>query len=88
MRKSLNPHRRDPQAILQELKSFAAEDPDYRRSRLWSLVYYLDEPLERFLAQAYQAYASANGLNPLAFKSLKRFETEIIQFTTSLLHAP
>jgi len=88
MRKSLNPNRRDPQSILEELKGFSAEDPDYRQSRLWSLVYYLDEPLERFLAEAYQAYASANGLNPLAFKSLKKLEAEIIAFTTSLLHAP
>ena len=71
MRKSLNPNRGDPRAILQELKSFGAEDPDYRRSRLWSLVYYLDESLERFLAQAYQTYASANGLNLLAVKTYR-----------------
>ena len=39
-----------------------------------------------FLGQAYQAYSSANGLNPSAFKSLKRFETEIIAATAELLH--
>lgn len=88
MRKSLDAHRGDPKSILDELKSFGSSDPDYRNGRVWSLVYYLDEELERFLADAYQTYASANGLNPLAFQSLKRLETEIIEFTASLLHAP
>ncbi len=88
MRKSLDTQRGDPKAILDQLKSFGGEDPDYRGGRVWSLVYYLDEEFERFLGQAYQTYASANGLNPLAFKSLKHLENEIIAFTTSLLHAP
>ena len=70
MRKSLEAGRGDPKAILDELKSFGGRDPDYRNGRVWSLVYYLDEELERFLADAYQTYASANGLNPLAFQSL------------------
>ncbi len=88
MRKTLNDHGRDPGEILDELRSLGREDPDYRAGRTWSLVYYLDEELERFLAEAYQTYASANGLNPLAFKSLKRLENDIIDFTASLLHAP
>lgn len=88
MRKTLPLRRRDPQAILEELKSFGGADPDYRHSRVWSLVYYLDEELEAFLGEAYQTYASANGLNPLAFMSLKRLENEIVDFTASLLHGP
>src|SRR5690606_2181246 len=39
-------------------------------------------------AEAYQAYSSANGLNPTAFKSLKRFETEIIGAVAELHHGP
>jgi len=88
MRKTLPAHRRDPKEVLAELKSFASDDPDYRHSRVWSLVYYLDEELKSFLKEAYGAYASANGLNPLAFKSLKKLENDIIEFTTSLLNAP
>jgi glutamate/tyrosine decarboxylase-like PLP-dependent enzyme len=38
------------------------------------------------LGQAYQAFQSANGLNPGAFKSLKRFENEIMANTAHLLH--
>jgi len=77
--------RRDDE-ILSELKGFAAEDPDYRGARLWSLVYYLDERYADFMGQAYQAFSSANGLNPGAFKSLKRFESEIIEMVASLFH--
>ncbi len=77
---------RDPQSILDELAQFGAHDPAFKDGRLWSLVYYLDDDYSAFLGQAYQAYSSANGLNPTAFKSLKRFETEIIATTASLLH--
>ena len=72
--------------VLQQLRGFGAMDPDYKHARLWSLVYWLDEPYADFLGQAYQAYASANGLNPGAFKSLKQFENQIIAATAELLH--
>ena len=77
---------RSTEDVLRELKTFADGDPDYRHARLWSLVYYLDEPHADFLAQAWQAFSSANGLNPTAFKSLKRFENDIIAAVADLLH--
>lgn len=86
MRRRLPEVGRPDDDILGELKSFAADDPNYRDARLWSLVYYLDEPYAEFMGQAYQAFSSANGLNPGAFKSLKRFESEIIEMVASLLH--
>jgi sphinganine-1-phosphate aldolase len=79
-------HGRPPEDVLQELRGFGKDDPDYRAGRLWSLVYYLDEDHEHFLGEAYQAYASANGLNPTAFKSLKQLENEIISATASILN--
>jgi sphinganine-1-phosphate aldolase len=88
MHKTLPAEGRKPEEILAELRSFGVEDPDYRRSRVWSLVYYLDPEHEDFLAGAYQTYSSANGLNPLAFKSLKRLEDEIVSIGASLFHAP
>ncbi len=66
----------------------ATSDPRYRDGRLWSLVYYLDEAHADFLGQAYQAFASTNGLNPSVFKSLKRLESEVIASTTALHHGP
>jgi sphinganine-1-phosphate aldolase len=86
MSNALSEHGRPAEDVLRDLHAFGRDDPAYKDSRLWSLVYWLDEPYADFLGQAYQAYSSANGLNPSAFKSLKRFETEIIASTAALLH--
>ena len=84
----LPPSGREAAQILEQLKGFASGDPRYKEGRSWSLSYYLDDELEQFQAQAYQAFAGANGLNPSAFKSLKRFENDIIAITAALLHGP
>ena len=72
--------------VLADLKGFAAHDPNYKEGRLWSLVYYLDETYADFQGEAYREFSSANGLNPTAFKSLKRFENEIIAAVAEMLH--
>jgi sphinganine-1-phosphate aldolase len=87
-RQTLPVNGRPSAEVLAELRGFGREDPDYRSGRVWSLVYYLDEDLDAFLGQAYQAYSSANGLNPTAFKSLKHLESEIIATVASLFHGP
>ncbi len=74
--------------VLESLRNFAAADPDYKSGRLWSLVYWLGEEHEAFMGEAYHAFSSANGLNPTAFKSLKRLETEIIGAVAELFHGP
>lgn len=76
----------DRSQVLERLKEFGASDPDYKGLRTWSLVYYLGEEHTRFLEQAHSQYFSANGLNPMAFKSLKRFETEVVEMTAGMLH--
>jgi len=73
--------------ILAELERFGSDDPNYRDAKTWSLVYYLNRDYTDFLQQAYGRYFSANGLNPTAFKSLKRLEKEVLRFTARLLHA-
>jgi sphinganine-1-phosphate aldolase len=77
---------RPEQEILDELRGYADGDPNYREGRLWSLVYYLDEAYSGFLSEAYQAFAPANGLNPTAFRSLKRFESEIIAAAAEIMN--
>lgn len=72
--------------VLADLKTFSSADPDYRHGRLWSLAYYQDEDYAAFLGEAYSAFAGANGLNPTVFKSLKRFENEIIAGVAEMFH--
>ena len=79
---------RAPADVLRDLRAHGDHDPDYRSGRLWSLVYYLNDEFAEFLGEAYQAFSSANGLNPTAFKSLKRFETEIVEAVAQILHGP
>lgn len=73
--------------ILAELERFGSDDPNYKDAKTWSLVYYLDKDYTDFLLDAYGRYFSANGLNPTAFKSLKRLEKAVLRFTAGLLHA-
>ncbi|MFN0186634.1 MAG: pyridoxal phosphate-dependent decarboxylase family protein [Aquabacterium sp.] len=79
-------HGRPTADVLADLSALGAQDPDYRHGRLWSLVYWLDEDYDRFLGQAWQRFSSANGLNPGAFRSLKRMETQIVAAAAQLHH--
>lgn len=72
--------------VLEELSQFAKEDPDYRKLKTWSLVYFLGDEHTDFLLKAYGQYLSANGLNPMAFKSLKLLENQVVRMTANLLH--
>lgn len=82
----LPPEGRAESDIMSDLENFAVGDPDYKHSRLWSLVYHLDDAHDAFNARAYSRFSSANGLNPAAFQSLKRMESEIISIVAGLLH--
>ncbi len=79
---------RDGREILADLENLAADDPDYRAGRTFSLTYHLDDTHEAFLADVGQRFASANGLNPTAFKSLKRMESQIVGAAAGLFHGP
>ncbi len=72
--------------ILAQLDTFKAEDPEYKNGKLWSLVYYIDEAHQQLLKESYFKYSSENGLNPTAFKSLKKMENDIISATAHLLN--
>ena len=72
--------------VLADLDGFGKDDPAYKDAKTWSLVYYLDAEYTGFLESAYGKYFSANGLNPTAFKSLKRFEREVLRVSSELFH--
>jgi glutamate/tyrosine decarboxylase-like PLP-dependent enzyme len=72
--------------ILSQLDGFKSEDPEYKNGKVWSLVYYIDEAHHDLLKESYFKYSSENGLNPTAFKSIKKMESEIISATASILN--
>lgn len=72
--------------IFSQLDEFKQEDPNYKNGKVWSLVYYIDEAHQDFLKETYFKFSCENGLNPTAFKSLKRMENDIISATADILN--
>jgi len=64
------------------------DDVAWRRGRTWSMVYHAGDAHEALLREASGLYLMENGLNPLAFKSLRRMEREVVEMTAGLLNAP
>ncbi len=73
--------------VLDRLSSFRADDTDWRAGRTWSLVYHAGDEHSDLLKKAHALYFSENGLNPMAFRSLRRMEAEIIRMTATMLNA-
>ena len=78
----------DRDKILKELISKKSTDPDWHKGQTLSLVYHYSDEHLHFLKEVYGLYMQENGLNPLAFKSLKIMEDEVIQMVLDLFHAP
>jgi sphinganine-1-phosphate aldolase len=74
-----------PEQVLATLQDFKLKDPNWSDGRIFSLVYYLGEEHSQLLNKAYNLYMFENGLNMMAFQSLKKMETEILQMSTALL---
>ncbi len=74
--------------IHSEIGEALSRDADWRGGKIWSLVYFAGEDVSEVLRDAYSAAIYTNGLGPGAFKSLKRFEYEVVQAAAGLLGLP
>jgi sphinganine-1-phosphate aldolase len=79
---------RSADEVIDALAAMRDDDVDWRRGRVFSLVYHAGDAHERLLQRAHAVYASANLLNPMAFKGLHKLEREIVEMAASLLHGP
>ena len=81
----------DADAVLASMQRHREHDARWQEGKTWSLVYHLGEEEPRYasvsglLRRAHTMFFSENGLNPMAFPSLKRFEAEVVSMTASLL---
>jgi sphinganine-1-phosphate aldolase len=73
------------ECILDAMEAARAQDARWKQGRAFSLVYYGGEEILDLLKAAYTMFFSENGLNPTAFPSLRKFETEVVSMTASLL---
>jgi glutamate/tyrosine decarboxylase-like PLP-dependent enzyme len=72
--------------VLARMRELRGEDARWQEGRTWSLVYNAGEDIRRLLAEAYTEFMSENGLSPLAFPSLRRFEAEVLAIGAELFH--
>jgi len=72
----------------QQLQLEATKDVDWKGGKIWTLVYYAGDDVAEVLGDTFTQYLYTNGLGPTAFKSLQRFESEVIAMTADLLSDP
>ncbi len=76
-----------PEAVLAEIEAARTADADWRGGRTFSLIYNTgDHVLEEMLEEVSRRFLHENALNPYAFPSLRRFESEVVDATAELLH--
>jgi len=65
----------------------AARDHDikWEQGRVFGLVYHISDEIDNLLKEAFTMFFAENGLNPTAFPSLRKFETEVVAMTAALL---
>ncbi len=71
--------------ILAAMRAARDHDVQWQKGRAFSLVYHAGKEVDDLLKEASLLFFSENGLNPAAFPSLRKFETEIVAMAASLL---
>jgi glutamate/tyrosine decarboxylase-like PLP-dependent enzyme len=71
--------------VISALKDARQRDVRWRDGKAFSLVYYAGEEVSNLVKEAHEMFFSENALNPTAFPSLRKFESEVISMCSSLL---
>ncbi len=76
----------DKDELLEKMEAMRDGDAHWRNGRTWSLVYFAGDDHYEFLKKAHNTFFSENGLNPMAFQSLKQMEAEVVRMTAEMLN--
>jgi len=71
--------------VLSAMQAARARDVRWQDGKAFSLVYDAGEEVSELVKEAYTMYFSENALNPTAFPSLRKFESEVIAMCAALL---
>ena len=74
------------QALFDEMRQARSQDVRWQDGRVFSLVFWGGEDVHQVAEEAYDMFFSENALNPTAFPSLRKFESEVVAMTASLLN--
>lgn len=77
--------RKTKDEVLAVMRAARDHDVQWQKGRAFSLVYHAGKDVDDLLKEASLLFFSENGLNPTAFPSLRKFETEIVAMAASLL---
>ncbi len=76
------------QEILAAMEAVREHDVRWQQGRAFSLVFHAGEDVTDLLKEAYTLFFSENGLNPTAFPSLRKFETEVVAMAKAKIDPP
>jgi sphinganine-1-phosphate aldolase len=71
--------------VLRAMQAVREKDVKWQKGKAFSLVFYAGDQVADLLKEAYTLFFSENGLNPMAFPSLRKFETEVVTMSAGLL---
>jgi glutamate/tyrosine decarboxylase-like PLP-dependent enzyme len=73
------------ETVMAQMRAARDHDVKWQQGRAFGLVYHVSQEIDALLQEAYTLFFSENGLNPTAFPSLRKFETEVVTMTAALL---
>lgn len=82
---NLPPNGRSKDGLLRQMAQMRHHDADWREGKVFSLVFFAGEEAHEVIREAHALFFAENGLNPTAFPSLRRFETEVVHMSAGLL---
>jgi glutamate/tyrosine decarboxylase-like PLP-dependent enzyme len=72
--------------VLAEIESFKAGDKDFSHGRTFGLVFHAGHDIEEVGRQAHESYLWYNALNPDAFPSLRRMQSDVVSMAASMVN--
>lgn len=76
----------DKGTIFSEMRASTENDVKWRDGKAFSMVFYPGKEVAKIQEEAYESFFFENGLNPTAFPSLRKFETEVVSMSADLVN--
>lgn len=75
----------DKETLFQQLEQFKEKDINWPSGKFFGYVFYPGEDIYEVAKKAYTSYFATNGLNPSAFPSLRKMESDVVSIAANLL---
>ncbi len=76
----------DANELLRRMETFKEKDINWPAGKFFGYVFYPGEDIYEVSKKAYTSFIATNGLNPSAFQSLRKMESEVVGMTASFLN--